>query len=212
MMLLEFDSPQVHDLLEIERGSLATGSIAQPPWVRKMLIDCPWVVVRRALAPGGHIAVGVRGVDRSERWSGYCAERRVKRIARPATLLALGRTGGHVYQTPAFVALREVIRKWRGVPYLWGPTGSVGFELATGRAVTTEASDLDLAIRAPSPIGVEEARWLWDHVVGLQTKVDVRVETPVCGFSLEEYACASPAQILLRFPDAPRLGDHPWGL
>jgi phosphoribosyl-dephospho-CoA transferase len=212
MLLLEFDSPQVHDLLEIESGCLASGSIAQPPWVRKMLIDCPWVVVRRALAPGGHIAVGVRGADRSGRWAGYCAERHVKRIARPATLLALGRTAGHIYRTPAFVALREVIKKWRGVPFLWGPTGSVGFELATGRPVTTEASDLDLAIRAPSPIGVEQARWLWDRVLGLQTKVDVRVETPLCGLSLEEYACASPAQILLRFPDAPRLGDHPWGL
>ena len=54
MMLLEFDSPQVHDLLEIESGFLATGSIAQLPWVTKMLIDCPWVVVRRALTPGDH--------------------------------------------------------------------------------------------------------------------------------------------------------------
>jgi phosphoribosyl-dephospho-CoA transferase len=211
-MLLEFDSPQIHDLLEIESGSLVTGSSAQPPWVRKMLIDCPWVVVRRALAPGGYIAVGVRGADRSERWGGYCRERHVKRIARPATLLALGRTAGHIYRAPAFVALREVLKKWRGVPFLWGPTGSVGFELATGRPVTTEASDLDLAIRAPSPIGVEQARWLWDRVLGLHTKVDVRVETPLCGFSLEEYACVSPAPILLRFPDAPRLGDHPWGL
>src|ERR1700735_4631878 len=67
MMLLEFDSPQVHDLLEIESGSLATGSIAQPPWVRKMLIDCPWVVVRRGEAPAGYIAVGVRGGSRGER-------------------------------------------------------------------------------------------------------------------------------------------------
>src|ERR1700679_2109635 len=125
MMLPEFDSPPVYDLLEIESGSLVTGSIVQPPWVRKMLIDCPWVVVRRALAPGGHIAVGVRGADRSERWGGYCAERHVKRIARPATLLALGGTVEHSYRTPAFVALREVIKRWRGVSFLWGPTGSV---------------------------------------------------------------------------------------
>jgi phosphoribosyl-dephospho-CoA transferase len=212
MLLLEFDSPQVHDLLEIESGCLARGSIAQPPWVRKMLIDCPWVVVRRGEAPGGYIAVGVRGANRSERWGGYCAQRHVKRIARPADLLALCRAAARVHRAPALMALREVVKKWRGIPFLWGPTGSVGFELATGRPVTTEASDLDLAIRAPSPIGVEQARCLWDRVLGLQTKVDVRVETPLCGFSLEEYACASPAQILLRFPDAPRLGDHPWGL
>ena len=212
MMLLEFDSPQVHDLLEIESGSLATGSIAQPPWVRKMLIDCPWVVVRRGEAPAGYIAVGVRGASRSERWGAYCAERHVKRIARPADLLTLCRAAAHVHRAPALMALREVVKKWRCVPFLWGPTGSVGFELATGRPVTTEASDLDLAICAPRPIGVEQARRLWNRVSKLRTKVDVRVETPLCGFSLEEYACASPAQILLRYPDAPKLGDHPWGL
>src|SRR6202522_1307036 len=125
MMLREFDSPQVHDLLEIESGSLATGSIAQPPWVRRMLIDCPWVVVRRALAPAGYIAVGVRGASRSERWGGYCAARHVTPIARPADLLALRRGAAHVHRAPALMALREVVKKWRGVPFLWGPTGGV---------------------------------------------------------------------------------------
>jgi phosphoribosyl-dephospho-CoA transferase len=106
--------------------------------------------------------------------------------------------------------LQEVIEKWRDLTLSWGPTGSVGFELASGCQVTTEASDLDIAIRAPQRIVAEQALSLWDRVTGLQTKVDVRVETPECGFSLEEYVCTSSGRILLRYPDGPRFGDDPW--
>jgi phosphoribosyl-dephospho-CoA transferase len=75
--------------------------------------------------------------------------------------------------------------------------------------VTTQASDLDLVIRASQRIGGEEARFLLDRTLGLETKVDVRVETPVCGFSLEDYVTAS-AKILLRYADGVRLGVDPW--
>jgi phosphoribosyl-dephospho-CoA transferase len=106
--------------------------------------------------------------------------------------------------------LQEVIERWRDLTLPWGPTGSVGFELASARQVTTEASDLDIAIRAPQRIAAEQALSLWDRVTGLQTKVDVRVETPECGFSLKEYVCTSSGRILLRYPDGPRFGDDPW--
>jgi phosphoribosyl-dephospho-CoA transferase len=92
----------------------------------------------------------------------------------------------------------------------WGPAGSAGFELATGRKVTTEASDLDLVIRARQRFGVEEARSILARTLGLETKVDVLVETPVCGFSLEEYVSVHPAKMLLRYPDGVRLGEDPW--
>jgi hypothetical protein len=59
---------------------------------------------------------------------------------------------------------------------------------------------------------VEQARFLWDRVTGLQTKVDVRVETSECGFSLEEYVRTSSSRILLRYPEGPRFGDDPWGV
>jgi phosphoribosyl-dephospho-CoA transferase len=107
-------------------------------------------------------------------------------------------------------ALQEVIERWQGLSLPWGPTGSVGFELATGHPVTSEASDLDLAVRATNRIDTERALFLWDRLAGLQVKVDVRVETPMCGFSLDEYAHASSARILLRCPDGLRLGDDPW--
>lgn len=210
MNLPEIGDPQVHDLLRIDRDCLTAACVAQPSWVRESLITCPWAVVRRAQAPVGRLAVGVRGATRSERWGGFCAKSLISKIVRPAELLVLPQSSSRTPRTPALRVLQEVIEKWRDLTLPWGPTGSVGFELASGRQVTTEASDLDIAICAPHRIVVEQARSLWDRVNGLQVKVDVRVETPECGFSLQEYACTSSARILLRYPDGPKVGHDPW--
>ncbi|HWC19430.1 MAG TPA: malonate decarboxylase holo-ACP synthase, partial [Terriglobales bacterium] len=199
-----------HDLLRIDPDCLTASCVAQPSWVRQSLISCPWVVVRRGRAPAGQIAIGVRGATRSERWGGFCAKSMISKIVRPAELLISARSSTHILRTPAFRALQRVIERWRDLTLPWGPTGSVGFELASGHQVITEASDLDIAIRAPQWIIVEQARSLWDRVTGLRTKVDARVETPECGFSLEEYVCTSTGRILLRYPDGPRCGDDPW--
>ena len=212
MKLSVIGAPQVHDLLQIDAHSLTANSASQPPWVKETLSSCPWVVVRRGRAPAGQIAIGVRGVTRSERWAGFLSEGLIRKIVRPAELLVLSRTSAHIRRTPALQALQEVIERWQGLTLPWGPTGSVGFELATRHQVTTEASDLDLAIRATNQIDTERAASLWDRVAHLQIKVDVRVETPACSFSLEEYARASSARILLRYPDDLRLGDDPWSL
>jgi phosphoribosyl-dephospho-CoA transferase len=210
MNLSEIGDPQVHDLLRIDPDCVTACSVAQPSWVRASLIACPWVVLRRTQAPVGQLAVGIRGTTRSERWGGFFAKGLIREIVRPAELLILARSSTHTLRPPAFAALQQVIESGRDLKLLWGPTGSVGFELATGRPVTTEASDLDIAIWAPQRIVVAQARFLWDRVTGLQTKVDVRVETSECGFSLEEYVRTSSGRILLRYPDGLRLGDDPW--
>jgi phosphoribosyl-dephospho-CoA transferase len=213
MNLSEIGDPQVHDLLRIDPDCLTAGCVAPPSWARESFITCPWAVVRRAQAPVGQLAVGVRGATRSERWGGFCAKSLISKIVRPAELLVLARSSTHILRTPAFRMLQQIIESWHDLTLLWGPTGSVGFELATGRQVTTEASDLDIAIRAPHRIDLEQARSLWHRVTEMQTKVDVRVETPECGFSLEEYACSASSRnsrILLRYPDSSRFGDDPW--
>ena len=201
-------NPQVHDLLQIDRPSLMCAG--EPSWVRQTLLECPWVVVRRANAPPDLIAIGVRGNARSERWATFCEERLVRKVVRPEELLLRSRTSNDVPRTPALRALLEMNARWADLALPWGPGGSVGFELASGRKVTTEASDLDLVIRASQPIAHEQARSLLNRTVGLEAKVDVRVETPVCGVALEEYVLASPANILLRYPDVVRLGENPW--
>jgi phosphoribosyl-dephospho-CoA transferase len=41
-------------------------------------------------------------------------------------------------------------------------------------------------------------------------KVDALVETPFCGFSLEEFVTTTPRKILLRTSDGRLLGSNPW--
>jgi phosphoribosyl-dephospho-CoA transferase len=205
MKRAEVHNPQVHDLLQIDYSSLTSDCAADPTWVRRTMLDCPWVVVRRSQAASDFVAVGVRGENRNERWAACCEKSLVREIVRPEELLRAARD---VRRTPALRAVEEMTERWTDLALPWGPGGSVGFELASGRKVTTETSDLDLVIRAQRRITVEDARFLLDRTHGLEAKVDVRVETPACGFALEEYASAS--KILLRYADGVRLGEDPW--
>jgi phosphoribosyl-dephospho-CoA transferase len=201
---------EVHDLLRVDPEFVTPGCPAESAWVKDALAASPWVVVRRDEAPADQIAVGVRGASRSDRWGGFIGQEQIRCIVRPEELLLLHRSSRRVPRSPALKALRQMDERWRHLTSLWGPGGSVGFELASGQLSTNDSSDLDLIIRAPARITRERARSLWDRTQGLTVRVDVRVETPHCGFSLEEYACGALERILLRYPDGPELGADPW--
>ena len=111
---------------------------------------------------------------------------------------------------PALRTLSLLTQRWKAFDSSWGPGGSVGFELATGRHVVTPQSDLDVVIYAPRRMTVNEARLLRDSTQGLPAPIDIRVETPICGFSLVEYASRAPAPILLRTASGALLGADPW--
>jgi phosphoribosyl-dephospho-CoA transferase len=200
--------PQVHDLIRVHPASFE--SMDAPAWVNQRLSACPWVVVRRARAPTGMIAVGVRGDTRNERWGGYARQSAIEQIVEPNELLRVLRTSRGANRTPPIQLLEKVIERWQGLTLPWGPTGSVGFELASGYGVTTPRSDLDIAIRAPKRLSIELAGSLWERVMGLQPKVDVRIETSECGFALEEYVRGPSTRILLHYPGGARVGDDPW--
>lgn len=205
----QIPNPQAHDLLQLNPDSIRPACIGAPNWVIPALDSCPWVVVRRAHAPAGQIAVGVRGSSRSERWGSFLSTELITRVVSPTELLTVAQSSISDLRTPAFNALQQLIERWCDLPLPWGPTGSVGFELATGHKVATNCSDLDVAIRAETRISLERARWIYERATGLPTKVDIRVETPESGFSLEEYACTR-STILLRYPESVRLGNDPW--
>jgi phosphoribosyl-dephospho-CoA transferase len=90
----------------------------------------------------------------------------------------------------------------------WGPTGSVGFELATGVAAASTDSDLDVVVRAPEPLPLGNAREIADHLNRLPTCVDAQLDTPAGAVMLSEYARGD--RVLLRTPDGPRLTWDPW--
>lgn len=202
-------SVRTHDLLEVDASQLIAAQAAAPQWIEESLRRSPFVVVRRGRVTGQEIPVGVRGRQRNQRWATFCHPRFVKGILAPPQLLRRTVPILRANAIPAFRALKIFKDRWTDLERPWGPGGSIGFELATGNLVATPGSDLDIVIYADRRMAADEARFFYALTVELPAVADIRVETPLCGFSLAEYAQAS-TEILLRTPVGHFLGNDPW--
>jgi phosphoribosyl-dephospho-CoA transferase len=202
---------RTHDLLEIDAKQLISSQPSAPQWVEDNLRKTPFVVVRRGPVTGREIPIGVRGTERNQRWAGFCHPKLVKSVLTPSQLLTRAIPTSRANAIPALRALDVLKERWMESVLPWGPGGSVGFELASGRHVVTPESDLDIVIYAERRMTAEEAESFCDRVMNLPVVVDIRVETPVCGFSLKEFAGRGPAAILLRVPRGIVLAKDPWG-
>jgi len=205
---------RTHDLLKVDPLHLLLnserGSQPIPGWVVDRLKQSPFVVVRSGLITDNAIPIGVRGTERSQRWAMSSRADHVERIIKPFQLLEGASTLSRTNLLPAFRSLQLLKRRWTDLKYEWGPGGSVGFELATGIESVGIDSDLDIVVYADQPIGIDEARSLHHLTMKLPAIVDVRVETPSCAFSLQEYAHRASSNILLRRPSGSMLGSDPW--
>jgi phosphoribosyl-dephospho-CoA transferase len=202
---------RTHDLLEIDAKRLLASQPSAPQWVEGELRKSPFAVVRRGPAPGQEIPIGVRGTGRNQRWAGFCHPKVVKSILTPPQLLGRTIPTSRADAIPALRALNLLKDRWVDFVLPWGPGGSVGFELATGNYVAKPESDLDIVVYAKKRMTGEEAKSVYDRTMNLPAAIDIRVETPVCGFSLREFASQSLAAILLRAPSGIVLGKDPWG-
>ena len=205
------DLPQVHDLILL-RGESAIifheGGPACPYLERNR---SPWVVVRRGRISNGLIPVGVRGSQRHERCAGFTELTEVLDTRRPDQLRLMLAEDSRV-ALQAFRALSYLEGHLPGLDMSWGPGGSVGYELASGIRAVRPDSDLDFILFAPKQLEITEARDLWRTISSAPGKVDALVETPFCGFSLQEFVTTSPGKILLRTSDGRVLGSDPWNL
>jgi len=181
-----------HDLIRLADLS-ALPTDAAPAWVGPSLADAPWVVVRRSVAPAGFLAVGVRGVARHERHAALIPLHTAARVVQPEDLRP---TDAPTARTPALAALRQARVILDDLALTWGPGGSVGFELATGRPTTTSTSDLDLIIRTDAVPTPTWAADLIDRLSRLSARVDCLVETGIGAIALAELAAAPPTFVL----------------
>ena len=202
---------RTHDLLEIDAKRLLASQASAPQWVEGELRRSPFAVVRRSPAPGHEIPIGVRGTGRNQRWAAFCHSKLVKSVLTPSQLLTRAIPASRANAIPALRALDLLKERWMGNVLPWGPGGSVAFELASGRHVTKPESDLDIVIYAERRMTAEEAKSLCDRAMNLSAVIDIRVETPICGFSLKEFAGRDPAAILLRLRRGFVLAKDPWG-
>jgi phosphoribosyl-dephospho-CoA transferase len=201
---------RTHDLLEIDPERFLSLHASAPEWAGEVLHRVPFLVVRRGLVSGQTIPVGVRGTERNQRWAAECSPALVKSITTPPQLLKRSVPMFRADSVPAFSSLLLLKDRWTVFDCLWGPGGSVGFELATGSDVAKPESDLDIVIYADEPITTDEAKSLCALASGLPAAVDIRVETRTCSFALKEYASQGLAPILLLTPRGVRLGTVSW--
>jgi phosphoribosyl-dephospho-CoA transferase len=197
-------SPRPHDLLRLSDAAADSLPADAPPWTRCTLTATPWVVVRRAAAPDGLIAVGIRGSSRSHRYAWHITPADVHQTVAPEDLTAVDPP--HDRGMPALRALSAVRTPLAETGATWGPTGSVGFELTTGAPTATPDSDLDLVIRAAdlTPETLARLTALRQRFDLLGVRVDCQLETRTGAIALPELL-STGRDILVKTPLGPRL-------
>lgn len=200
-----------HDLLRIVNSESFKLAGPLPEWARFALRNTTFVVVRRALRSSEQIPVGLRGRNREERLAGFVMENSVLETISPEdiTSISLRNHGQRVNQFKALAAVFEVAELLRPLGLVWGPTGSVGFELATGVPVVHSGSDLDLVIRAPDKLSLQFTSEIDKLLKQVSVQIDAQLETPHGAVSLQEYA-AGCKPVLMKADGGPFLTCNPW--
>ncbi|MBK4992848.1 malonate decarboxylase holo-ACP synthase [Pseudomonas sp. S37] len=196
------NAPRPHDLLW---GMPVSALPAEAPqWARDVLASGQPVVVRRALCEAAWVAVGVRGQGRAQRLGACMRVADIQRQQGPETLR-------WQTQSPwlALQALASVAPVLNASGLAWGPTGGVGYQIATGIEVLHAGSDLDLLLRTPQPLARAQARELLDILDCAPCRIDVQLETPEGAVALREWA-GFARRVLLKSAHGPHLVGDPW--
>jgi len=192
--------PRPHDLLRLSAAHRPPPDV--PAWAAAALNVTPWVVVRRSATESGLIPVGVRGTTRSERYAMEMEPSDVREVVAPEDLAhaAPGR------DLAAMTTLQTVRPLLDGTGLAWGPTGSVGFELATGLHTATAESDLDLVVRVPGGLAdvLPALAAVHDGLRHLAARVDCQVETDWGAVALAELI-GDQSDVMVRTVRGPRL-------
>jgi phosphoribosyl-dephospho-CoA transferase len=93
--------------------------------------------------------------------------------------------------------------------WVWGVSGSAGFELASGFTALHEGSDLDLILRTPQPLSRAESRALVATLDTVTCVVDMQLQTPFGAVALREWA-GSSHRVLLKNASQACLVLDPW--
>ncbi|MFC4932224.1 malonate decarboxylase holo-ACP synthase [Massilia sp. GCM10023247] len=201
-----------HDLLWVGDWDAFQAEGDVPAWVRAAQDRGSPVVVRRARTGSpALLPVGLRGSTRSERLGGQLQRAAVLAHASPEALLhsparrVLLASGAG----PILDALDRIAAPLAEAGLAWGPTGSLGFALATGWPVLHEASDIDLLVRVPLPLSASQAGLLRAACDAGAWRVDLQVDTGRGGFSFAEWT-RNGGRVLLKTDAGPRMTDHPW--
>jgi len=174
-----------------------------PAWVLDALGAGHPVVVRRAVAQPGYVAVGIRGRLREQRFAAVMPVAAVQRRVIPEALRGVI-SPRDLPALQALAQLRPVLAREN-----WGVTGSAGFELASGIEALHARSDLDLILRTPERLDRGDAEDLLAILDTAVCAVDLQLQTPFGAVALREWAGAS-RRVLLKNASGAQLVTDPW--
>ncbi len=200
---------RVHDLLRLKEGA-KLADVEAPAWATEMLAIVPFVVVRREAKRGNRVPVGVRGTTRAQRYAATLHTDDVDAIITPEAL-----AGAAAWRTsprnalPAFAALDPVAAMAMEFDLVWGPGGSVGFELASGVPAVHEDSDLDVILRPTTRHSRDDLAGFARATEGLHARVDILLESAQGAVALREWLL-SPDRVMIKTGSGPKLGAFHW--
>ena len=190
-----------------------------PEWVFDSIRAGHPVVVRRALGPAGEIPVGVRGRLREHRFAAGMRVDSVRQRVQPESLCHVSSER----DLPALHALKHLRPMLDDCGWVWGVSGSAGFELASAGFELARAgfhlasaalalhphSDLDLILRTPEPLPRLQARELLKILDSAACPVEMQLQTPLGAVALREWAGRSD-RVLLKQACGACLTADPW--
>jgi phosphoribosyl-dephospho-CoA transferase len=196
--------PAPHDLVRIRTPEDLMEFDALPDWAIDTVRKVPWVVVRRAPQADFLIPVGIRGKDRSVRAAAFLSIFVIEKTVTPYDLAEIRPWRIWPRRMPAIEILDQIASDLAQFDLQWGPTGSVGFELATGHPSVENSSDLDLLIRMERPIALNQMRQIAQQLTRTDIRIDAQLETSKGAIALSEYVRGEQL-MLLRTINGPRL-------
>ena len=201
---------RAHDLLNASGMPRTPDGAPLPDWaLAACRHDAPLVVRRAPRDSDGAIPAGLRGRARHERLAVFVASDAITRVTTPEMLAAQASALPRDAPFAALRTLRALAPGFDALGWAWGPTGGVGFTLASGLPVLRGDSDLDLVVRmarAPSAMQRERLARLLDET---ECRVDLQIDNDRGGFALRDWL-ASPRRTLLKTDLGPKLVEDPW--
>jgi len=202
-----------HDLLWAPNREALAPAEPMPQWATAEWIALAPVVVRREhIDATGLVPVGLRGKLRSQRLRAYLdTTAGIQRHIKPEELVRR-QAWLEQPQQPQPQAISALMRI---TPYLdrtglaWGPTGSVGFTLASGISTLRAGSDLDIVIRCSRPFTQDQVDTLHCALACSKCKADLQVDTGHGGFSFLEWV-RKAGVVLLKTNFGPIITNTPW--
>lgn len=192
----------VHDIVQFATINDIQNHMNPPIWIKNAPAAQNFAVVRRMPIMNKTIPIGLRGETREERYGAFIHESNIIQVISPTSLVnRIDKQNDQSY----FSTLNTIREEFEKYKLIWGPTGSIGFEIATSIGVTTPNSDIDICLYLDQ-INSELLVKVGNFLEGLNRRIDVQVEIPFVGaFLLNDYLKYEKTGFIVRTKFGPQL-------